>query len=74
MRKVDQDACTLAIAMARADPDLRTVVETMLKKDEQEAGLFAVAFCHTKNLRLRPTARPLTATAVGRVRSSCVSG
>jgi hypothetical protein len=36
--------------MARADPDLRTVVET--KKDEP--GLFAVAICQIKNLRLRP--------------------
>jgi hypothetical protein len=54
MRKVDLDACKLALAMARADPELRTAVENRLKKDEQEAGLFAAAICQIKNLRLRP--------------------
>jgi hypothetical protein len=50
----DQEALTAAIAMMRADPEQRELLDHVLaNQSEQEAGLWAVGSLQVKNLHLK---------------------
>jgi hypothetical protein len=50
----DRAALAAAVALMRADPEQRELIEHMRnKRTEQAAALWAVGFLQTKNLRLK---------------------
>lgn len=54
MEQVDREAMQAAIAMMRADPEHRDLIEGLLRNQgEHEAGMFAVGFYQVKNLHLK---------------------
>jgi hypothetical protein len=66
MTRSDREAMAAAVAMMRADPQQCALIEDVLaNRSEEEAALFAVGFCQTKNLKLRPWEAPPRDTCDG---------